>query len=362
MEIKSLDLKKQYNSIKEEIDKAIFDCINSSSFILGDGVKNFEKQLGDYISVKFNKVIGCANGSDALLLSLMAIGVGIGDEVITTPFTFFATAGSIARLGAKPVFVDIKEDFNINEDLIENKITSKTKAIISVDLYGLPCNQIKIKEICSKNKIFYISDSAQSIGSFIDNKKIGTIADFTTFSFFPTKNLGCYGDGGCVISLNDAHADKIRKLRVHGASKKYHHEFVGINSRLDALQTGILSVKLKYLDKWIKRKKEIALIYYKGLKNVKLPKSNKGHVYHQYTIISEKRDKLQKFLQEKGVMTTIYYPLPLHLQECFKDLGYKKGDFPISEEFADKVLSLPIHESLTDEEVEYVIKKVNEFE
>jgi dTDP-4-amino-4,6-dideoxygalactose transaminase len=359
MMIKSLDLKKQYDLIKNEIDKAIFDTIDNSSFILGENVSNFEEKLAEYIGVESSKVITCANGSDALLLALMAVGVGIGDEIITTPFTFFATAGAIARLGAKPVFVDIKEDYNIDFRKIEEKITSKTKAVISVDLYGLPCNQIEIKKVCAKNGIGYISDSAQSIGSTIDGKKIGRVADFTTFSFFPTKNLGCYGDGGCVIALDDG--SLIRKLRVHGAGKKYYHEVVGINSRLDSIQANVLNVKLKYLDKWIKKRREIASMYDKGLKNVKLPKSDKGHVYHQYTIYTEKRDDMLKYLNENGISATVYYPVPLHLQECFKDLGYNEGDMPVSEKMCKGVLSLPIHENLSDDEVKYVIDKVNEF-
>jgi dTDP-4-amino-4,6-dideoxygalactose transaminase len=296
----------------------------------------------------------------------MALDIKKDDEIITTPFTFFATAGAIKRIGAKPVFVDITlDDFNIDIEKITKKITSKTKAIISVDLFGLPAKHNQIRKICDENNLYFIDDACQAIGSKINGNKIGNIADFTCFSFFPTKNLGAYGDAGMLLVKDELLAKKVKKLRVHGAYKKYHHEYLGINSRLDSLQAGILNVKLNYLDEWIKKRQENAKLYDQLLNdNIKKPNqfiSDRTGVYHQYSILLEKRDELKEYLKKKGVQTAIYYPLPLHLQEVFKDLGYLVGDFPNSEYASKHILSLPVHENLEKEEIEYICDVINEF-
>ncbi len=366
MEVKLLDLRKQYLAIKNEIDDAIHKVLNSGNFILGSEVKTFENNLKNYLDFD-GDVIGVASGSDALLLSLMAIGVEEGDEVITTPFTFFATAGAVARLNAKPVFVDISlDDFNIDVSKIEEKISTHTKAIITVDLFGNPSNLTKLRELCDKYNIFLIDDACQAIGSEIEGKKVGNFADFTCFSFFPTKNLGAYGDGGAVLVKNPKLAQKVRELRVHGSYKKYYYEYVGLNSRLDEIQAAILNVKLNYLDDWISKRIQNANEYNNAFLeisqiSVPLVKSNIKHVFHQYSILVERRDELKTFLKNNGVQTSIYYPLPLHLQKAFSYLGYKEGDFPNSEYASEHILSLPVHENLTREEINFVISTIKLF-
>ena len=362
MEVPILDLKKQYLDLKEEIDSAIGRVLESGYFILGKEVKKFEKNIQEYLQNGYD-CIGVASGSDALLLSLMALNIKRGDEIITTPFSFFATVGCISRLSAKPVFVDINDNFNLDVNKIESKITDKTKAIIIVDLYGDPSDQLKLKEICEKHDLFLIDDACQAIGSLIDDKKIGNIADFTCFSFFSTKNLGAYGDAGLVVVKDNDMAKKIRILRKHGATAKYVHDHVGINSRLDEIQAAILNVKLKHLDSWIEKRIENAEMYSELSSFVKIPKvdDHKKHVFHQYTILADNRNELQKYLKEKGIQSVVYYPVSLHLQKCFSDLGYKEGDFPNAEYASKHVLSLPIHENLKKEQIKYVIDCIKEF-
>ena len=366
MEVQLLDLPKQYDNLKNEIGKALESVLKSGRFILGDNVKSLEQNIKKYLNFD-GDVIGVASGSDALLLSLMAINIKPNDEVITTPFTFFATAGAISRLGAKPVFVDISlDDYNIDVSKIEEKITSKTKAIITVDLFGNPSDLIKLSEISKKHNLYLIDDACQAIGSEINKKKVGNFADFTCFSFFPTKNLGAYGDGGMVLAKDKVLGEKIRMLRVHGSSKKYYYEYIGLNSRLDEIQAAILNVKLKYLDNWTEKRIKNAMNYnnhLKNIKNIKTPSIKEGmrHVFHQYSILAENRDELRDFLKKNRIQTSIYYPLPLHLQKAFSYLGYKKGDLSNSEYAAEHILSLPIHENLSDDQRNYVISKIKEF-
>ncbi len=360
-----LDLKKQYKSIKKEINQTIQRVLNSSSFILGKEVEEFEKELANYCGVKY--AIGVNSGTDALLLSLMALDIGPNDEVITTPFTFIATAEVVALRGAKPVFVDINQKtFNIDPTKIETAITYKTKAIIPVHLYGQPSEMDKIMEIAKKYKLFVIEDCAQAIGAKYKNKMVGSFGDVGCLSFFPSKNLGAFGDGGAVLTNNKQLAEKIKMLHVHGSKKKYYHDFIGVNSRLDAFQAAILKVKLKYLKKWIFLRQQIAQCYtsqLNGLTNIIPPFVAKKcqHVYHQYTIRIKNRNKLQQYLNEQGVPSVVYYPIPLHLQPVFKYLGYKKGDFPEAEKAAEEVLSLPIYPELPKRKQDFIIKKIKCF-
>jgi dTDP-4-amino-4,6-dideoxygalactose transaminase len=361
MEIPFLDLKKQYADHKKEIDLAIHTIISQGTFILGKPVQDFEEHISALLG---QKSLGCASGTDALLMALMAIDIKPGDEVITTPFTFFATAGVIARLGAKPVYVDIDaKTFNIDPTKIEKAITKKTKAIIPVHLFGQSVDMDLIMQIAAKHNLIVIEDACQAIGATYKGKMLGTIGHFGCFSFFPTKNLGAYGDGGLITAKSEKEYALLRTLRVHGSEKKYFHERVGLNSRLDALQASILDVKLPHLEVWNKKRQAIAKKYSEKLKAVvQIPtlQSNATHVYHQYAIVveKEKRYDLMYYLKEKKIETGIYYPLPLHLQTCFKDLGYKKGDFPNSELLSETILSLPIFPEMTDEQVDYVIDSI----
>lgn len=362
MRVPFIDLPKQYQSIKKDIDNAIKGAVESGQFIMGDTVKNFEEQMSEYLD---SKVVSCASGSDALLISLSTAGVKSGDEVITTPFTFFATAGAIARLGATPVFVDIKSDtYNIDPDLIEKKITERTKAIIPVHIFGLVAEMEKITKIAKKYSLYVIEDACQAIGSKYKDQNAGTFGDFGTFSFFPTKNLGAYGDGGLISVKDEDHYEYLKMFRLHGAKKKYFHDFIGVNSRLDAIQAAILSVKLKYLNEWNEKRRGIAKKYDRALSKIfKTPTvpQDRLHVYHQYPITVDERDDLQNFLKEKDISSSIYYPLPLHLQECFKYLGYHEGDLPISENTSRSILSLPIFPEITDQQIDYVIKTLKEY-
>ncbi|MCK9224717.1 MAG: DegT/DnrJ/EryC1/StrS family aminotransferase [Candidatus Muirbacterium halophilum] len=368
MKIPLLDLKVQYLSIKNEVDSAIQGVLNNTSFIMGEEVNKFEESLKSYIRSEY--AVSCASGSDALLLALMAIDVKEGDEVITTPYTFFATAGAISRLGAKPVFVDIDEDdCNIDVSKIEKAVTENTKAIIPVHLYGKCADMEKISEIASRYDLKVIEDACQSIGAnfrFEDGtvKQAGTIGDIGCFSFFPSKNLGAYGDGGAVVTNNKDLAEKIKILRVHGSSPKYYHKYIGINSRLDAIQAAILNVKIKYLDEWTMRRIEKAKIYSNMIKEKVMENRisyypffeyGKQHIYHQFVIQIENRDEVIKRLNDNGIGTAVYYPVPLHIQECFKDLGYKKGDMSVSERKAETTLALPIYPELKKIFIEKII-------
>jgi dTDP-4-amino-4,6-dideoxygalactose transaminase len=347
-----VDFKAQYKSIEKEIDAAIKEVLLSGQYILGPVVKEFEEKVAAYCGVKY--AIGVASGSDALILALRALDIGPGDEVITTPFTFVATAHAIVHCGAKPVFVDIEPDtFNINPDLIEPAITKKTKAIIPVHLYGHPANMDPIITIAKTYGLYVVEDAAQAFGARYNRRKVGSIGHVGCFSFFPTKNLGCYGDGGMVVTDNPDIAEKVDILRRQGCREKYHAEMVGYNSRLDAVQAAILKVKLKYVDQWNEQRRNVAHRYNELLSesNVQTPveAAYAYHVYHQYTIRSSKRDNLRQFLLENGMETSIYYPQPLHLQDAYRFLGDMQGSFPESERASQEVLSLPIFPELNSE-------------
>lgn len=359
-----LDLKAQYKTIEDEVKKAIDEICQSSQFILGPFVKKFEEEVAEYCGV--NHAIGVASGTDALTLSLEAIGVNPGDEIITSPYTFFATAGVISRLKATPVFVDIdSKTYNINPDLIEERITGKTKAIIPVHLYGQCAEMDKIMEIAQKYNLRVIEDAAQAIGAKYKGKDAGTIGDVGCFSFFPSKNLGGFGDGGMIVTNNEELAEKIRILRVHGSKSKYFHSMVGYNSRLDALQAAILSVKLRYLSSWTKKRQEHAELYNQLFENAEVltpfVEKYNYHIYNQYTIRVNNRDKLREHLKEKEIGTEIYYPLPLHLQECYRHLGYQEGDLPESEKAAKETLSLPVYPELRKEQQKEIVWHIKEY-
>ncbi len=346
---------------------AVERVFENQTFVLGAEVEEFERAAAEYCRARH--AIGCASGSDALLLALMAYDIGPGDEVITVPFTFFATAGSIARLGAKPVFVDIRaDDFNINPELIERAITPRTRAIIPVHLFGQCAAMEALMEIAQRHRLPVIEDAAQAIGADLHERRAGTMSEIGCFSFFPSKNLGGAGDGGLLTTNDDELAEKLRMLRVHGSKVKYYHRYVGINSRLDALQAAVLRVKLKYLDAWTEARQRNAARYNAlfaeaGLEEVITPVAHPGrrHIYNQYTIRCPQRDELMADLKEQGIGTEVYYPVPLHLQECFAYLSYGAGDLPVSEQTARECLSLPIYPELTAEMQQYVVEKIAEF-
>jgi len=375
MKIALLDLKAQYLTIKDEIKIAIDEVLETQHFILGPKVEELERNIAAYTGTKY--AIGVSSGTDALLVSLMAINIKPGDEIITSSFTFFSTAGVIARLNAKPVFVDIDPvTYNIDPQKIEPAITNKTKAIIPVHLFGQCADMDPIMEIAKKYNLYVIEDAAQSIGAEYKGKRAGSMGDLGIFSFFPSKNLGGYGDGGMVVTNNQGLCEKVKILRVHGSNPKYYHKIVGGNFRLDAIQAAILNAKLKYLDLWSQKRREHADYYDRRFKEMgfaengtietpaavyKSTGDKNYHIYNQYTIDVKQRDSLQKFLKENEIGTEIYYPLPLHLQECFKNLRYKKGDFPLSEETSASVLSLPIYPELKCDQKEYIAQKISEF-
>jgi len=364
--IPMVDLQGQYLSHKSAIDSAVNEVLLSCQFINGDTVKTFATQLATYLEVKH--VIPCANGTDALQIALMALDLQPGDEVITTPFTFVATVEVIALLRLKPVFIDVNPcTFTINEYLIEQAITEKTKVIIPIHLFGQAANMEAIVAIAQKYGIAVVEDNAQAIGAFYrfsdgTSKKLGTIGTIGCTSFFPSKNLGCFGDGGALFTDDDELARKIRMIANHGSEKRYYHDMIGINSRLDTLQAAILSVKLLYLDEF-NQARQIAAAYYtqqmQAWNTVTTPKvaQYSTHVFHQYTILVERnRDGVQKALAEAGISTAVYYPVPLHLQKAYQAQHYKAGDFPVSEALSKKVLSLPIHTELTEEIQQYIIQ------
>jgi dTDP-4-amino-4,6-dideoxygalactose transaminase len=364
MEVPFLDLKAQYVTIKDEVLQAINDVCDSQMLCLGPAVAKFEEKIASYCESTY--AIGVSSGSDALLVSLMSFDIKPGDEVITTPFTFFSTAGAIARLGAKPVFVDVSnESYNIDVNLIEEKITEKTKAIIPVHLYGQVAQMKPIMKIAKRHGLEVIEDAAQAIGATQDGQKSGSLGDCGCFSFYPTKNLNAFGDGGLVTTNNDATAEKIRSLRDHGQNSRYYYERIGGNFRLDGIQGAVLTVKLKYLDQWNEKRRNNAALYDELLADVPItrPKTetNNVSIYHQYTIRAPRRDDLQKYLKERGIGSGIYYPVPLHLQKCFSDLGYRRGDYPVSEELCEEVISLPIYPELTKKQIEYVAEIIGSF-
>lgn len=365
MSIPLLDLTRQYTSIKDKIDEAIQKVLDHGRFIMGPELLELESGLADYCTVKNG--IGVASGTDALLLSLRALGIGPGDEVITPTFTFFATAGVISRLGARPVFVDIDpRTFNIDPGSIAGAITKKTKAIIPVHLYGQIADMDEISAIAEKNNLAIVEDAAQAIGATYRGKKAGSFGRTACFSFFPSKNLGAYGDAGFIATDDDDLADIIRKLRVHGAKPKYYHSLIGYNSRLDTIQAAVLVVKLKYLPDWHEARRERAARYNQLLGDIQRIKTpfvhgHNYHIYHQFTIIAEDRDGLKDFLKSREIGIDTYYPLPLHLQDCYNELGYRKGDLPVSESLSEKVISLPIFPELTNEEQDFVAENIKEY-
>jgi len=364
MQVPFLDLKREYASIRDEIDQAIIKVLNNTQFILGPEVKSLEEEIARYCQTKY--AIGVASGTDALLLSLRAFGIEPGDEVITSTFSFFSSAGVIANLKAKPIFVDIDPlTYNIDPQQIEKKITRKTKAIMPVHLFGQCADMDSILELAKKYNIKVVEDAAQSIGAKYKGKKAGSMGDTGCFSFYPTKNLGAAGDGGMVVTNNQDLSERIRLLRVHGQKSKYSHSIVGYNSRLDTLQAAILRVKLKYLDAWHEKRRTNATYYDKPFKDTDIitPKieSFNYHIYNQYTIAVKNRDKLKEHLTQNQIGFDTYYPVPLHVQKCFEELGYKKGNLPDSERKALEVISLPIYPGLTKEEQDYVIERIKDF-
>lgn len=368
--IPMLDLKAQHDRIGEEVLEAVKTVLGSQQFILGPAVRDLEAKLADYCGAEF--AVGCASGSDALLLGLMAFDIGAGDEVITTPFTFFATGGSIARLGARPVFIDIDpQTFNIDTGQVEAAITSRTKAIMPVHLFGQCAEMDRINEIASAHGLVVIEDAAQAIGARRDGSRAGTLGDVGAFSFYPSKNLGGAGDGGALTTNNADVAEKLRILRGHGAKKKYYHDMIGINSRLDSIQAAILVVKMKYLDEWAEARRGNAeryraLFNESGLVSagkVRLPKedSNGYHIYNQFVVRAEGRDGLRDYLKEKGIGTEIYYPHPLHLQPCFSHLGYEKGSLPHAEAACLEALAIPIYPELEEAGQKHVVDVIASF-
>ncbi len=363
MKLAMVDLKKQYSAIKPEVDAAIQEVVDSTAFILGKKVSDFEKQAAEYLGVKH--AIGCANGTEALQIAMMALDIKPGDEIITTPFTFVATTETIALIGAIPVYVDIDEKtFNIDPEKIEKAITSKTKAIIPVHLYGQAADMDKIMSVAKKHNLAVIEDMAQAFGTDYKGKKVGGLGTIGATSFFPSKNLGCYGDGGMIFTNDQAIADKIKMIVNHGSKERYVHETFGLNSRLDSIQAAILSVKIKYLDKWNKMRAENAKKYDSKLKGAKVVTPYiadfSTHIFHQYTIQVENRDKLKDVLSEKGIPFGVYYPIPLHQQPAYKHIA-KGSDLAITEKLTEKVISLPMYPELSDEEIDYITKPIIEF-
>jgi dTDP-4-amino-4,6-dideoxygalactose transaminase len=375
MKVPFFDLSVQFKSIEDEIKSAMDEVFQSQQFILGSEVQVLEETIAQYCRTQY--AIGVASGSDALLLSLMAIGIGPGDEVLLPPFTFFATAGSVSRLGATPIFVDInQETYNIDPRNIEEKITSKTKAIIPVHLFGQCVDMDPLLKIAKGRQLFVIEDAAQALGAEYkphrgsNGRRAGQMGDLGCFSFYPTKNLGAFGDAGMVVTNNPHLAEKIRILRVHGSQPKYFHKWIGINSRLDTIQAAILLAKFKHLEEWTverqKKAQRYQLLFEDLLSSVKdlgLPtiQYQNRHIFHQYIIHVPERDRLKQFLAEEGIGTDIYYPVPLHLQECYSFLKYHRGDLPNSERASEEVLALPIYPEVTEEQQALVVDRIKAF-
>ncbi len=361
MKINFIDLQAQYNEYKEEIDKEVLEVMSSAQFIGGEKLNTLETNLAKYTGSKH--AIGCSSGTDALLLALMALDIKPGDEVITTPFTFIATAEVIAFLGARSVFVDIKEDnYNIDPTKIEDVITDKTKAIIPVSLYGQCADMEAINEIALKHNIIVIEDACQSFGATYNGKKSCNLSNIGCTSFFPSKPLGAYGDGGAIFTNDDELATKMRMLLNHGQNERYKHKYIGINGRLDAIQAAILNVKLKYFDNEVKLRDHIGSRYSDLLSEVDVitPKilDDNTSVYAQYSIRVKDRESMVEKLTQKGIPTAVHYPMPLHLQEAFSDLGYKEGDFPISEKISQEIMSLPMSPYLKEDEQDFIVDSI----
>jgi dTDP-4-amino-4,6-dideoxygalactose transaminase len=369
------DLSVQFKSIEDEIKSAMDELFRTQQFILGSQVQALEEKVAQYCRTQY--AMGVASGSDALLLSLMALGIGVGDEVLLPPFTFFATAGTVSRLGAVPVFVDIDpETYNIAPTKVEERITPKTKAIIPVHLFGQCADMDPLLKIAKEKDLFVIEDAAQALGAeykpmaAFEGRRAGQMGNLGCFSFYPTKNLGAFGDGGMVVTDHSGLAEKVRLLRVHGSQPKYFHKWIGINSRLDTIQAAILLVKFKYLEKWTGERQKKAERYHMLFQELlpfvngfKLPtiQYQNRHIFHQYVIRVPERDRLKQFLTEEGIGTDIYYPIPLHLQECYSFLKYQQGDLPNSERASEEVLALPIYPELTEDQQTLVVERIRAF-
>ncbi|MBU3134072.1 DegT/DnrJ/EryC1/StrS family aminotransferase [Clostridium gasigenes] len=391
MNIPLIDLKAQYNSLAEELNKVTLEVLSSANYIMGTNVIEFEKEFAEFVGVKH--AISVGNGTDALIIALKAMGIGEGDEVITSPFTFFATAESISAVGATPVFVDVTADtFNIDVTKIEEKITSKTKAIMPIHIFGQSADMDEINEIAKKHNLLVIEDACQAIGGKYKGRNVGSLGDVSCFSFFPTKNLGCAGDGGMIVTDNDDLAIIIRALRTHGSGEngqkaynlingikeevakvegandtvynplKYYNYLIGFNSRLDAIQAAILRVKLREIKNWNSKRRDIVNIYNEELQNESLVtpicKECNEHVYHMYILQSENREEVLEKLKIAGVATGVYYPVPLHLQKAYKNSGYKVGDMPVSEYLSHRTFAIPVYPELTKEQVKYIVESI----
>ena len=393
MNIPLLNLKRQYKNIEEEVNASVLECFKNAQYIMGENVKQFEKEIAEKIGVKHAITVG--NGTDALIIALKSLGIKEGDEVITTDYTFFATAEAIRFVGATPVFCDVELDtYNIDPSQIEEKITDKTKAIICVHLFGNACKMDQINDIAKRHNLYVIEDAAQAINSQYKGKNVGNLADLACFSFFPTKNLGCFGDGGMITTNDDDLATIIRALKVHGSGEngmkayailndeevevveqnsgdntvynplKYYNYLIGHNSRLDEIQAAILRIKLKHLDEYTENRRIISHKYIDALKNTSLvmPTETEGgkHVFHLFILQSENREEIESKLKEKGIATGTYYKVPMHLQKAFNDLGYKKGDFPNAEYLSERTFAIPLFPEMNDEEREYIINSIKE--
>ncbi len=360
-----IDLVSHYEALKDEIDAAVNDVLSSANYILGPNVTAFEQDLAKYLSCK--NVIGCANGTDAIVLALKALGIGAGDEVITVSHSYFATSEAVALVGAEPVFVDIVEsDFNIDVSKIEKAITKKTKCIIPVHLYGQSCEIEEVVKIANNHGLYVIEDCAQAIGAKYNGKMVGTFGNIGTTSFYPTKNLGCFGDGGALFTNDSALAEKIRLLRMHGSPKRYVHDIVGFNSRLDEIQAAILRIKLKHLDRWNQARKDTGDYFsscLSGIEEIVIPsiKPNCTHIFHQYTIRTKSRDKLQEELKKKKIDTLIYYPIPIHKQKAFSYLKGRNYNLSVTERICNEILSLPMYPELDREKKDYICENIKSF-
>jgi dTDP-4-amino-4,6-dideoxygalactose transaminase len=366
MNIPLVDLRAQYHTIKSEIDAAVLGLIESTQYINGQDVRKFEQEFAEYSGAKH--AVGVGNGTDAISLALKAAGVGQGDEVITVANTFIATAEAVSNIGATPVFVDIDPaHYNMDPAAMEAAITPRTRAIIPVHLYGQPAPMDEIMAIAQRHGLFVVEDCAQAHGSTYKGKPVGTWGDLGTFSFYPGKNLGAYGDAGAVITNNEEMAHMVNRYHDHGRTEKYIHDYIGVNSRLDTIQAAILRIKLARLAEWTEARRQVAAKYdeaFRSSEAVQTPQQIEGgkHVYHLYVIQTAERDRLQDHLKAKGVATGIHYPVPLHVQPAYAHLGYKKGQFPVAEALADRILSLPIYAELTGEQSDYIISAVGDFE
>ncbi len=372
MKVNFFESQREYKEKKDEFDSAIKNIIDSGAFILGNEVKVFEEEIKDFTGAKH--AIGVASGTDALVIASDILGFSNNKEIVTTPFTFLASTSCLAKHGGRPVFVDIDEEScGMDVSQLEAAISNNTVGILPIHLFNQMCDMDKIMEIANKHDLKVLEDAAEAFGMRwqMNNEEgyrhSGTIGDMGVFSFFPTKTLGGYGDGGMIVTNNDELADKCRMFRVHGASKKYHYDYIGYNSRLDAMQAAVLRVKLKYINNAIENRGRVAKLYTErlnGLEGVKvqgIKSSNQHNVYYVFNIFAENRDGLAEFLKSKGVATSVYYPRPLHLQKCFEYLGYKEGQFPVTEKMCNQILALPIYPELTNEEVEYVCECIKEF-